>query len=224
MKFLKPFLLLFLLVTSIFAAFYLHSKFTKHRVYIFAMEEEFKKYKPMIEKIEKRTLNPVQIEKNLPYKLFYDKVYIAISQEGCDAAAYVTHDLLARFNVSEIINIGSCGGRKNRVKIEDIILVSKIYDSDFFVPKKLKEPFVIVNEFNILQGLFKTREGVLGSGDQFVMSDANLPAEVDIVDMEAYSIQFVADRFKVPVYFIKIVSDYLDYNQFKSEILEHKIH
>jgi adenosylhomocysteine nucleosidase len=110
-----------------------------------------------------------------------------------------------------IINLGSAGS--NKFARGEVVCCTRFIQRDMDVRglgyQKYETPFSglapILSYGLKLDGL---PEGICGTGDNFEM--AHISSEYDVIDMEAYSLAFVAMKEQIPFLCLKYISDGAD--------------
>lgn len=190
-------------------------------------------------KVEKVAIEEKMIQKtnetiyNLPFvigKIGNIECILVQSGVGKVNAARTTQILIDKYKPEVIINVGVGGSINPELNIGDVIISKKIYQHDFditafdhakgYVPevgdyiecdKNLLNTFYnIINQ--IEDETFKTKIGIIASGDQFYtekdkMKQIRDEFNADIVDMECSAIAQVAFLDSIPFIGIRSVSD-----------------
>lgn len=157
-------------------------------------------------------------------KLAKVDVLLALSGVGKVNAAMTVSQILSKYTIEAVINIGSAGGLKEGQKVGDIVLGTTLQYHDFDIgPDTMTDPRFIFQsdaslQASLLELLSKEKvnhhHGLLVSGDQFITKDS--PAFLNIqdkfasaiaVDMESAAIAAVAQHYSVPVIIIRSLSD-----------------
>lgn len=148
-------------------------------------------------------------------------------------AARTTQILIDKYKPEAVINAGVGGSINPELRIGDVIISKKVFQHDFditafdhkkgYVPevgdyiecdKNLLNIFYnVINQMENLE--FKTRIGIIASGDQFYTEEKEMQEirdtfSADIVDMECGAIAQVAFLDNIPFIGLRSVSDGLE--------------
>lgn len=128
-------------------------------------------------------------------------------------AAYKLSQHIAKTKPSIVVNLGSAGSRI--FKRGEVVCCTEFIQRDMDVTqlgcKKYETPFSNIEpilKYGLsIDGLSK---GICGTGDNF---DTNLnTSDYTVVDMEAYSLAYVAQQENIPFLCLKYISDGADDN------------
>lgn len=148
-------------------------------------------------------------------------------------AARATQILIDKYKPEIIINAGVGGSINHELNIGDVIISKKVFQHDFditafdhnmgYVPEVGDyiecDKGLVNNFYNIINQIedetFKTKIGIISSGDQFFTEESKMKKikeifDADIVDMECSSIAQVAYLDNIPFIGFRSVSDGLD--------------
>jgi adenosylhomocysteine nucleosidase len=141
----------------------------------------------------------------------FEHVNKVIVGAGKVNAAYELTSAIHTHRPQLIINLGSAGS--NVFKRGEVICCTRFLQRDMDATglgfKKYETPFAGIDP--ILHYGLKIEgvtEGICGTGDSFEMN--HLSSDYDVVDMEAYSLAYVAMKEKIPFLCLKYVSDGAD--------------
>lgn len=145
-------------------------------------------------------------------------------------AARTTQILIDKYDISEIINVGSAGAGSNDVTIGDIVIGKELVQHDFNITafghergyitdlgKKIEgDPILIEKMANVIKELskedFKIKIGNIASGDIFC-TEPKMKEKIfsytnaDAIEMEGAAIAQVAYLDKIPCVVIRSISD-----------------
>ncbi|UKS54174.1 5'-methylthioadenosine/S-adenosylhomocysteine nucleosidase [Mycoplasma feriruminatoris] len=182
----------------------------------------------MYEELEysfKKTNAKLIIDNDILKLYQYQNILLCISKIGLVNASCSLSYILNHYDISEILNIGTCGSLNKNFKQSDIILVNKAYyfsvDVTGFnysygqIPKLPK--YFLAN--NNLKLNLDYKISNIASGDVFINKQEHLTNfinkiddKIDIVDMEACSLFHTAYLYKKPISSIKVISDVMFVN------------
>jgi adenosylhomocysteine nucleosidase len=141
----------------------------------------------------------------------FEGVYKVISGSGKVNAAYELTRTIYQHKPTLIVNLGSAGS--NQFKTGDVICCTQFLQRDMdatglgFAP--YETPFSGMDpvlKYGIkIEGL---SEGICGTGDNFETN--HLSAGYNVIDMEAYSLAYVAMKERIPFLCLKYISDGAD--------------
>lgn len=164
------------------------------------------------------------------YNGFYKDLQINIIQPGKDpalgvdsvgtvTASLVTYASIQALQPDLIINAGTAGGFKAKgAAIGDVFIASEIAFHDRRIPIPVFDLYGVgrrkaFTASNLVQEL-NLKTGKLSTGDSLDMSPQDEAAitanDATLKDMEGAAVAYVADLLKVPVIFIKAVTDIVD--------------
>ena len=185
---------------------------------------------------EKMTNKTNETIYNLPFiigKIGNVECILVQSGVGKVNAARTTQILIEKYKPEAVINVGVGGSINPELNIGDVIIAKQVYQHDFditafdhkigYVPEVgdyIECDKNLLNMFyNIIDQIedkdFKTRIGIIASGDQFYtetekMKEIRSNFNADIVDMECSAIAQVAFLDNIPFIGIRSVSDGLE--------------
>ncbi|XP_044487760.1 5'-methylthioadenosine nucleosidase-like [Mangifera indica] len=144
---------------------------------------------------------------------------LGVDSVGTVSASLVTYASIQALKPDLIINAGTTGGFKARgASIGDIFIISDVAFHDRRIPIPVFDLYGVglrhtFSTPNLLKELnFKV--GKLSTGDSLDMSpqdEATIIAnDATVKDMEGAAVGYVADLLKVPVIFVKAVTDIVD--------------
>ncbi|KAK9690829.1 hypothetical protein RND81_09G156700 [Saponaria officinalis] len=144
---------------------------------------------------------------------------LGVDSVGTISASLVTYASVLALKPDLIINAGTAGGFKAKgAAIGDVFLASEVAFHDRRIPIPVFDLYGVglrqaCSTSNITQEL-NLKTGRLSTGDSLDMSphdEASINAnEATIKDMEGAAVAYVADLLKVPVIFLKAVTDIVD--------------
>ena len=127
-------------------------------------------------------------------------------------ASIFTQFLIDKFNVQLIINFGTCGGLKKRIKTSSIYAVSRCTFWDINPGFLDKSSFDLSgNLLDFVAEKYSVKKAFLVTGDSFV--DDNNKDYIckkfrpDLCDMEGTAVVYTADKNNVKSVLFKVVSD-----------------
>lgn len=185
---------------------------------------------------EKMTNKTNETIYNLPFiigKIGNVECILVQSGVGKVNASRTTQILIEKYKPEAVINVGVGGSINPELNIGDVIIAKQVYQHDFditafdhkigYVPEVgdyIECDKNLLNMFyNIIDQIedkdFKTRIGIIASGDQFYtetekMKEIRSNFNADIVDMECSAIAQVAFLDNIPFIGIRSVSDGLE--------------
>ena len=175
---------------------------------IVAMKEEAKPF------IEGLCLNHIK-EDNSPFEVYENNVIVLIvSGVGELNAALASQYAILKFGCKALFSTGCCGATGSRFKVGEVVSVERVYKRDFdltcFGYEKYQlpgcEPALVLDtdKCYTLADCY--------SSDEFVTSlTKNVPSDV-VVEMEAFSVAFAAQKYGASCHVYKVVSDLTDKN------------
>lgn len=182
--------------------------------FIFALKSEAK---PILDATKNLTKQELCDKPCYTGNLFNKDCVFAISGIGKVSAALTTQILIDKFSPDFIINVGTCGGTNNSIKVLDYYLVEKCCQFDFDIREIDKVPLGYIQEYDTvyfpaytdnLTGLTKTN---LASSDRFSSAKTDIEninqMGCSIRDMEGGAIAQVCLSNKVKYIGIKGVTD-----------------
>ena len=201
-----------------------------------AMDEEILELKKIIDIDEEKNILGVTFYKGL---LNNQEVVLVKSKIGKVASSYVTTLLINNFDITYIINIGTCGAVKKGLKYLEIVVGEKLFYHDVDVTAfgykygqmAQCEPYFKSNE-NLISKAKKFSNVVIGDmvcGDEFVNDSEKMQNKIQTYfneynilacDMESASIAHVASLANVPFVIIRTISDVLDFEGTKRDFSE----
>jgi adenosylhomocysteine nucleosidase len=146
------------------------------------------------------------IESQLDYKIYQNsRITLIESSIGKVASTLATTILINKFHVDQLINIGLAGAIKP-VTFGSAYFVSSVTQHDAFIPfDHYQQDMYQSIDCNVPNQA--TNTAVLTTGDQFITDNTQIKNGADIVDMEGFSVAYVASRYDLPITLIKGVSD-----------------
>ncbi|ASZ09138.1 5'-methylthioadenosine/S-adenosylhomocysteine nucleosidase [Mesoplasma chauliocola] len=165
-------------------------------------------------------LHKIEDEKFNIYK--NDDLMFCITGIGLINSAAQLAYILTKYDIDEIINIGTSGGCDNKLKQGDIVIIDKIYncvaDATVFgyeygqVPRM---PKFYQSNNNLLQGKLKNYQiKNIASSDIFINSQDQIDKfvkkinnQISVLDMECFAYAQTAYLFEKKLSVIKIISD-----------------
>lgn len=179
------------------------------RLFIIAMEDEFKSLKPLFEKIEDEYFNIYIKDNNL----------VVISNIGkVNASSSLTYMLNKFPKINEVINIGFTGAYGD-FELGDFVLVKDVIYHDFdlsmFGYNKGSVPNVkmpLKSDIKYLRSFYDLKRASLYTGDSFQTKRIK---ENYIADMEGAAIYHVCNLFNIDVISIKVISDIIGKDDIK---------
>ncbi|MCL2283727.1 MAG: 5'-methylthioadenosine/adenosylhomocysteine nucleosidase [Fibromonadales bacterium] len=165
----------------------------------------------------------------LVFERYGMKFVLALSGVGRANTAMNTALIIKEHNPDEIINVGSAGGLQTRQKILDIVIPEEVVATDvdltalgyeygqvlgcqksYFTDAKIREELL-----EAAKGCpYNTHTGTVGSSEAFICREEQVREirrrfnnRVACVEMEAFSIAVVCEKFKIPFAVIRSLSD-----------------
>lgn len=128
-----------------------------------------------------------------------------------NATLHLTEYLAKHDKPKLIINLGSAGS--NKFNTGEVVYCTQFVQRDMDVSplgfEKFVTPFTTDSPIlNYGKSYPKLSEGICGSGDSFEIAHDN--EMYNVIDMEAYALSFVAQKFKIPFLSLKYISDGAD--------------
>lgn len=164
-----------------------------------------------------------------------NKVIISISGIGCVYAARCCATLIQKYPINHIINFGTCGAVNPKLEsgciaIPDQLVFIGKYNQIAARAKILNKATEVFRIYSQLGGL-DSCNGTLATCSSLVLSDEKQKIEdmgIDVVDMEAFAINFTCNNKDVLLSIYKVIIDSMqfridsidDYLQLESSILE----
>lgn len=164
-----------------------------------------------------------------------NKVIISISGVGCVRAARCCATLIQKYHINHIINFGTCGAVNPKLESGCIVIPNQLVFIGKYnqiaarakISNKATEVFRIYSQLGGLDSC----NGTLATCSSFVHSDEKQKIEVmgiDVVDMEAFALNFTCSNKAVLLSIYKVIVDSVqskidfidDYLQLESSILE----
>ncbi|CAC9580176.1 hypothetical protein [uncultured Gammaproteobacteria bacterium] len=148
----------------------------------------------------------VQIDSHLDYKI-YQKNHITLieSNIGKVASTLAVAILIDKFNIGRLINIGLAGAI-NSLPAGSAYFVSSVTQHDAFIPFDDYQQD-LYQSIDCYVPEHTNKSMVLTTGDQFITNTSMINNNADMVDMEGFSVAYVANRYDIPVSLIKGISD-----------------
>ncbi|CAI9104694.1 OLC1v1003418C1 [Oldenlandia corymbosa var. corymbosa] len=144
---------------------------------------------------------------------------LGVDSVGTVSAALVTYASIQALKPDLIINAGTSGGFKAKgACIGDVFVASDVAFHDRRIPIPVFDLYGVglkqaCNTPNLLKEL-NLKVGKLSTGDSLDMSPhdeaAIIANDATVKDMEGAAVAYVADLLKVPVIFVKAVTDIVD--------------
>ncbi len=139
---------------------------------------------------------------------------ILITGIGPVRAATALTAALMKFKYKRIINIGLAGNPMNNLS-KSWYSISTVHNINYESPE---EPLPPIN----LQGLTQ-----IGTSEKFIRSSSEIPEKyrfLDLIDMELYSLAYVAQLYKIPIVSYKFLSDSGSYEEYSNiNVVEEKL-
>ena len=171
-------------------------------------------------------------------KLCGNEVMLVQSGVGKVQAANALSNMLARFDVSLIVNIGVAGATFP-YRVGDFVVIEEARYHDFDLKifgyelgQVPGQPVVYKPEKRFNKKLMsecKLKKGVLFTGDKFLVEKLNIRNGY-LVDMEGAAYFHVANNYQKPIVSIKVVSDIIgktkldEYTEFAEDEANNKIY
>lgn len=194
---------------------------------IAAMKEEMQEIKKIMQEIEKIKIKELIFFKG---KINNNNVILVEAGIGKVNAARVTQLMIDKFEIEEIINVGSAGSANNELKIGDIVIGKRLVQHDFDItafghPKgfitnigqyvESDSELISKMEQTILklsQNEFKIKIGTIASGDIFctepkMKEKIRTKFNADAIEMEGAAIAQVCKLNEIPFIVIRSISD-----------------
>lgn len=186
---------------------------------IAAMQVEVEALVALMCEVEKVEISGLSFFKG---RISNQQVVLVQSGIGKIKATFSTFSLIHHFKPEYILNIGSCGGFKPEVNLEDVVIAKKIAFYDVDVPgwdKSFDNPKLATscNENMIEHAVkiikSKVHIGDMVCGDSFIYKDEQVKKIIndfkDVIacDMESGAIAYTAKTLNVPCLVIRGVSD-----------------
>lgn len=186
-----------------------------------AMDQEVAEILKLMDKVSEETYNH---QKFYLGQIFNQAVVLSKSGVGKSLAAMSASLMVANYQPSLIINVGSAGALHKKFKVFDVIVAQRVAVSDFdltaFGYKKgfLEKRYSFECDLNLVDKLEKLSLdnvyiGDMVSSDRFINSEdlvadilSDYPTAL-CADMEAGSIAMVLDNLKIPFIVIRSISD-----------------
>ncbi|KAJ8765135.1 hypothetical protein K2173_010624 [Erythroxylum novogranatense] len=144
---------------------------------------------------------------------------LGVDSVGTVSASLVTYAAIQALKPDLIINAGTAGGFKAKgSSIGDVYLVSHVAFHDRRIPIPVFDLYGVglreaLSTPNLLKQL-NLKLGNLSTGDSLDMSPQDessiIANDATVKDMEGAAVAYVADLLKVPVVFVKAVTDVID--------------
>uniref|UniRef100_A0A7N0T8R8 Nucleoside phosphorylase domain-containing protein n=1 Tax=Kalanchoe fedtschenkoi TaxID=63787 RepID=A0A7N0T8R8_KALFE len=144
---------------------------------------------------------------------------LGVDSVGTISASLITYASIQAFKPDLIINAGTAGGFKAKgASVGDVFLASEVAFHDRRIPIPVFDLYAVglrpaFSSANLAKEL-KLKVGKLSTGDSLDMcpqDEASIIAnDATVKDMEGAAVAYVADLFKVPVIFLKAVTDIID--------------
>ncbi|KAL0365598.1 UNVERIFIED_CONTAM: COBRA-like protein 1 [Sesamum angustifolium] len=152
--------------------------------------------------------------------------WMRVDSVGTVSASLLTYASVQALQPDLIINAGTAGGFKEKgASIGDVYLVSDVAFHDRRIPVPVLDLYGVGSRQafptpNLVKEL-KLKVGKLSTGDSLDMTPQDaaliLANNATVKDMEGAAVAYAADLLKVPVIFIKAVTDIVDGNKPTSE-------
>ena len=187
---------------------------------IFALKEELDEFKKNVEITNEYDIYELKI-----YECIINNKTCIFVESGIGKVnvARTTQILIDKMNLNYIFNIGVAGGISNSLKVEDIVIGTKLVQHDFditsFNHKKGYIPnvgiFIDSDEYLIKkakESLTEAKNGVIASGDIFI-SDSKMSEKINMkfnalcVEMEGAAVAQVCYLCHIPFLIIRAISD-----------------
>uniref|UniRef100_A0A1J3DXH8 5'-methylthioadenosine/S-adenosylhomocysteine nucleosidase 1 n=1 Tax=Noccaea caerulescens TaxID=107243 RepID=A0A1J3DXH8_NOCCA len=199
-------------------------------VFVIAMQAEAL---PLVNKFGLSETSDSPLGKGLPWVVYegvHKELQINVVCPGRDAAlgidsvgtvpaSLITFASIQALKPDLIINAGTCGGFKVKgANIGDVFLVSDVVFHDRRIPIPMFDLYGVglreaFSTPNLLKEL-NLKIGRLSTGDSLDMSTQDetliIANDATLKDMEGAAVAYVADLMKVPVMFLKAVTDLVD--------------
>ncbi|MCL2208308.1 MAG: 5'-methylthioadenosine/adenosylhomocysteine nucleosidase [Fibromonadales bacterium] len=181
---------------------------------------------PMQQELD-AVLNEFQTQ-TLIFERYGIKFVLALSGVGRANTAMNATLIIKEHNPDEIINVGSAGGLHAEQRILDIVIPEEVVAVDvdltalgyeygqvlgcpksYFTDAKIRKELIEASK-----GLVDSHTGTIGSTEAFICREEQVREiqrrfdnKVVCVEMEAFSIAVVCDKFKIPFAVIRSLSD-----------------
>lgn len=194
---------------------------------IAAMKEEMQEIKNIMQEVEE-----IKIKELIFYKGKINSSNVILVEAGIGKvnAARVTQLMIDKFEVQEIINVGSAGSANNELEIGDIVIGKRLVQHDFDItafghPKGyinnigqyVESDTQLISKMEktiskLSQNEFKIKIGIIASGDIFCtepkMKDKiRTKFNADAIEMEGAAIAQVCKLNDIPFIIIRSISD-----------------
>ena len=149
------------------------------------------------------------------------EVTVMASGMGMPSMAIYATELFNVYNVEKIIRVGTCGGLKENIRVNDVLLAEKVYTTSNFAHSLTgKECNMIESSIDLNNRIIEKankfsieiKKAIINTSDIFYteyedksISDANC----DAVEMETFALLFLASHFNKEATSILTVSDNL---------------
>ncbi|CAM8971786.1 unnamed protein product [Rhodiola kirilowii] len=144
---------------------------------------------------------------------------LGVDSVGTISASLITYASIQAFKPDLIINAGTAGGFKAKsASVGDVFLASEVAFHDRRIPIPVFDLYAVglrpaLSAKNLAKEL-KLKVAKLSTGDSLDMcpqDEASIIAnDATVKDMEGAAVAYVADLLKVPVIFLKAVTDIID--------------
>uniref|UniRef100_M4D2M2 Nucleoside phosphorylase domain-containing protein n=1 Tax=Brassica campestris TaxID=3711 RepID=M4D2M2_BRACM len=202
-------------------------------VFVIAMQAEAQ---PLVNKFGLSETSDSPLGKGLPWVLYHGlhkdlRIYVVcpgkdaasgiarIDSVGTVPASLITFASIQALQPDILINAGTCGAFKVKgANIGDVFLVSDVVFHDRRIPIPMFDLYGVglrqaFSTPNLLKEL-NLKIGRLSTGDSLDMSTQDesliIANDATLKDMEGAAVAYVAELLKVPVIFLKAVTDLID--------------
>ena len=151
------------------------------------------------------------------------EIAVVLSGIGKVNAAAVTALLISRFGVSEVINLGVCGGKERGAMIVADSVVQYDFDTTAFGDELgqfdgFDSPYIKTSD--ISERIKCDLRGVIASGDKFIVSEAQVKFLTDKFnaigfDMESGAVAQICSKSNVRFAVVRVVSDGGDASEYE---------
>lgn len=151
------------------------------------------------------------------------EIAVVLSGIGKVNAAAVTALLISRFGVSEVINLGVCGGKERGAMIVADSVVQYDFDTTAFGDELgqldgFDSPYIKTSD--ISERIKCDLRGVIASGDKFIASEAQVKFLTDKFnaigfDMESGAVAQICSKSNVRFAVVRVVSDGGDASEYE---------